>query len=399
MEFGTFYNKSNTYWYASRFIYSLIYFSESTPSPKNISIVNQIFIGLLKEINPKTGLFYSNFIKFIPLSEEKTIFCYNENNDNEDYKSYILYSKIKCGLAQVQNNNITINSLIYISKSIYRVLSEIYLYKKVLDGVKINDKQIILSYYDHHNLIHYIKISIINGKLSSESTNVVLSSSYNDNSPGFHSLYLLKNNDDLLVSISVFNYKASFKEYGYIACQNSEFNLYNGEKYYKINFKFNYSLFENNNIIFLNKTNQTIYSIIDGNNKTIKYLETYNKNYISYKYNPEDYDYIKNNSFKLFFTSSLNEKMSETCQINLTFNQCKKECEICTRKNCYDKNMNTVNIIVLTDLERYLFILPLSILAMLIVLIFFSFEKCCIREPLPNYGGKLIQNEMPLIQN
>ena len=322
----------------------------------------------------------------------------------------ILKSKIKCGLAQVQNNSIEINSLIYISNSIYRFSSGIYLNKKILDGVKINDKQVILSYYEfeeksskfyyyeYYNLIHYVKISIINGKLSNESTNVVLSSSYNDKSPGFCSLYLLKNNDDLLVSIPVFKDKASFKEYGYIACQNSKFNLYNGEKYYKINFQFD-SLFENNNIIFLNKTNQTIHSIIGGNNKPIKYLETYNKNYISYKYNPEDYDYIKNNSFKLFFTSSLNEKMSEICQITLTFNQCKKECEICTSQNCYDKNMNTINIIVLTDLESYFFILPLSILAMLMVLIFFSFAKCCVREPLPNYGGNLIQNEMPLIQS
>ena len=219
-----------------------------------------------------------------------------------------------------------------------------------------------------------------------------------NNSPGFYSLYLLKNNEDILVSITVYKDKASFKEYGYIACNNSKFNLYNGEKYYKINFKFD-SLFENNNIIFLNKSNQTIHSIMYGNNTPIKYLETYNKNYISYKYNSEDYDYIKNNSLELFFTSSLNEKISQTCQITLIFYQCKKECDICTSQNCYDKNMNTVNIIVLTDLERYLFILPLSILAMLMVLIFFCFAKCCVREPLPNYGGNLIQNEMPLIQS
>ena len=91
--------------------------------------------------------------------------------------------------------------------------------------------------------------------------------------------------------------------------------------------------------------------------------------------------------------------MSQTCQITIIFNQCKKECDICTSQNCYDKNMNTVNIIIPTNLESYFFILPLSILVMLIVLIFFSFAKWCVREPLPNYGGNLIQNEMPLIQS
>jgi hypothetical protein len=56
-------------------------------------------------------------------------------------------------------------------------------------------------------------------------------------------------------------------------------------------------------------------------------------------------------------------------------------------------------VIIPTDLEKYFFILPLSILAMLIVLIFFTFAKCCVKEPLPNYGENLIQNEMPLIQS
>ena len=416
IEFGTFYNISSTiYYYSSRFIYSLIYFSESTPFPKNVTIVNQTILFVYKEKNVKTGFFNDNFIKFIRLSEEKTIFCFDEKNDNKDNEAFISKTRIKCGLAQIQNNNITINSLIYISNSTRRYSEEIYLEKNILDGVKISDKQVILSYYEfekksdsfhlsyeYYNKIHYAKITITNDKLSQESTNVVSSFvspfSMINNSPGFYSLYLLKNNEDILVSITVYRDKASFKEYGYIACNNSKFNLYNGEKYYKINFKFD-SLFENNNIIFLNKSNQTIHSIMYGNNTPINYLEAYNKNYISYKYNSEDYDYIKNNSLELFFTSSLNEKISQTCQITLIFYQCKKECDICTSQNCYDKNMNTVNIIVLTDLERYFFILPLSILAMLMVLIFFCFAKCCVGEPLPNYGGNLIQNEMPLIQS
>ena len=237
IEFGRFYNKSSIQLFSSRFIYSLIYFSESTPFPKNVTIVNQTFSLIMQNKNDKTGIFIDNFIKFIPLSEEKTIFCFDENNNNKDNEPFILNSRIKCGLAQVQNNNIKINSLIYISNSNYRYSSEKYLNKNILDGVKINDKQVILSfyefekkassyyYYQYYNYIHYIKIVITNDKLSQESRKFVLSSSNKDESPGFYSLYLLKNNDDFLVSIIVFKENASFKEYGYITCQNSNFNL------------------------------------------------------------------------------------------------------------------------------------------------------------------------------
>ena len=180
IEFGTFYNISSTiYYYSSRFIYSLIYFSESTPFPKNVTIVNQTILFVYKEKNVKTGIFNDNFIKFIPLSEEKTIFCFDENNDNKDNEHFISKTRIKCGLAQIQNNNITINSLIYISNSTRRYSEEIYLEKNILDGVKISDKQVILSYYEfekksdsfhlsyeYYNKIHYAKITITNDKLS-----------------------------------------------------------------------------------------------------------------------------------------------------------------------------------------------------------------------------------------
>ena len=112
---------------------------------------------------------------------------------------------------------------------------------------------------------------------------------------------------------------------------------------------------------------------------------------------------------RLQFTSGLNEKKHQTCELILDFNRCSRtECEICTSYyDCYDRYWNTIappkepiNVNVnTTDFQKYFFILPLSILAMLIVLIFFTFAKCCVKEPLPNYGGNLIQNEMPLIQS
>lgn len=201
-------------------------------------------------------------------------------------------------------------------------------------------------------------------------------------SSGFYALYLLKNSDDIILPITIFNGVASFKEEGYTTCSNSSINLFNGETNYNITFSL-HTLFGNNDIIFLNNSNQTLHSIIDEKFRPINYSVVYNRFRIRYNYNPEDYDYIKNNSINLLYTASLNK--------------CKKECELCTIGECYDRNKKLI--LFPTDFEKYFFILPLSILVMLIVLIFFTFAKCCVKQPLPNYGGNLVQSEMPLIQS
>jgi hypothetical protein len=166
-----------------------------------------------------------------PLSEGKTIFCFDEYNSS----TYISSAKVKCGLAQVQNNKIKINDQKYLtSNKINRDSKEKYLNKNLLDGIKINDQQIILSYYECqtkssyqiNNNIYYIKTTIINDKLSMESV-YSQSTSYTYSSAGFYSLYLLKDIDDNLVSITVFNNVASFRVYGYINCTNSTISLYN----------------------------------------------------------------------------------------------------------------------------------------------------------------------------
>jgi len=215
-------------------------------------------------------------------------------------------------------------------------------------------------------------------------------------SSGFYSLYMLKNSDDYFFPIYILNGFASFEEYGYTTCSNSDINVFNADNNSKIEFNF-YSLFENNDIIFLNNSNRTLHSIVDENSKSINYSVVYNKNNIRYNYDPEDYNYIKNNSISLLFTASLNERKSSTCQLTLKYYPCPKGCKLCTMEGCADENKK--EIIAPSDFERYFFILPLSILVMLIVLIFFTFAKCCVKQPLPNYGGNLVQSEMPLIQS
>jgi len=313
-------------------------------------------------------------------------------------------------LAQIQNNEIIINSTIYISDPIDINLNGNYIKKNSFDGVKINDKEIILSYYIHeakeiyksglrrttyYDFFYYIKI-IINEyhKLEKEAKFYNKTSSLKSD---FHSLYLLKNNHDNLVSITFSNDKAQFEVYGYSTCQKLKISLFIGEEL-KINFNL-VSLFKNDDIYFLNKSNQTINSIIDKKSlKPIDFSVKYNKNYIKYNYSYEDYDYIKNNDIKILFASSLNEKKSQKCELTLNFKRCRTGCELCTSKNdCFDKNWN--ELYIPTDFERFFFILPLSILAMLIVLILFNFAKCCVKEPSPNYGKKVIQSEIPLIQS
>ena len=121
----------------------------------------------------------------------------------------------------------------------------------------------------------------------------------------FYSLYLLKIYDDNIVSLIVDNNNVKLIEYGYTSFLDSIKPIYNG-KDLSISFRFN-SLFGINDIIFFNKSRQKLYSIIDTySNKPINYLVKYDKNRIKYKYNSQDYDYIKNNNIKLSYTFDLN---------------------------------------------------------------------------------------------
>jgi len=407
------YTSNKTYIkYLDLFEYNLIYFSESAPSPIRLFLNNHTLYSVSMLIDPDTrnGILIDNFIKLIPLSEEKYIYCFDESVGGD---FFISNSRIKCGLAQVQNNKIEIKSSIYLSdknKNTKRDSYDNYITKNILDGVKINDQQVILSYYycerkihhyyetDFYKYKYYIKITIKNDKLSMEPQYDLTTSSTitQKASSGFFALYLLKNSDDNFFPITIFNGVASFEEKGYTTCSNSSINLYNADTNSKIEFDI-ISLFENNDIIFLNNSIQTLHSITDQNSKPINYSVVYNKKNIRYNYNPQDYDYIKNNSVNLLYTGSLNEKKSRTCQLTIKFYNCQKECEICTNQECYDRNKKLI--LFPTNLERYFFILPLSILVMLIVLIFFTFAKCCVKQPLPNYGGNLVQSEMPLIQS
>ena len=63
---------------------------------------------------------------------------------------------------------------------------------------------------------------------------------------------------------------------GYTRYLNSDINVFNADNNSKIEFYF-YSLFENNDIIFLNNSNRTLHSIVDENSKPINYSVVYKK--------------------------------------------------------------------------------------------------------------------------
>lgn len=381
------------------FEFSLMYFSESEQSPTRVSIINQTnYYTYIRHATDLDFLFY--FMKLFLLSKEKIIFCYNVD-DNYN-------SKIKCGFAQDKNNTMIINNPFDLTKETTKEKDFEYIKRNAFNGVKISDTQIIFSFFNYgKKYIEYFNITLNNNMIH----NIEPSYDSSVSLTGVYLLNLLKNNDDNLVSIIVGYSKAQFKEYGYTTCKDSYNYLYNGEQKL-LSFNNINSLFKTgseNTVIFLNN-NQKLYSIIDtASNKQINYLVKYDKSRIKYIYNSNDYYNIKNNRMRLQFTSGLNEKKHQTCELILSFNRCSRtECEICkSYYDCYDRYWNTIappkepiNVNVnTTDFQKYFFILPLSILAMLIVLIFFTFAKCCVKEPLPNYGGNLIQNEMPLIQS
>jgi len=135
-------NKSNITYnkYSDLYEYNLIYFSESAPSPISLFLNNHTIYASSTEPKTQNGILVDNFIKVIPLSEEKYIYCFDENTSRE---YFITNSRIKCGLALVQNNKIEIKSYIYLSDkniNINRDSYENYLNKNILDGVKINDQ-------------------------------------------------------------------------------------------------------------------------------------------------------------------------------------------------------------------------------------------------------------------
>lgn len=372
----------------NEFNYKLVLFKEDNDyeeinfksiSPNEKSLINSF------------GIFENYFMKLIPLENEKIMIC---NNDKQ--YSYSSTWEISCHIFQVQNNSkiVKLNS-----EKIYREISNVKYSQFSLMNYK--DNQIILLNYNYKNSLNYgVNLKIIK-ILNNNTFSITIDNLYKISNP--LKINLLKNNNNNLIFIIVNEYKYQFQDIGHDLCNNMTLNLYNGDEV-KINFDLFPNIFSNNSnrIIFFNKNNDTNFASLKSGYNSILTSKEYNKNNIKYFIDLKDYDYIqKNKNYTIIFTSDFDEKIAQRCELTLNFLPCKEECDICTKKNeCYDKNKKSVYHLSENQKKflKYFFILPAVILFMFIIILFFSFAKCCIRDPLPNYGGNIVQNEMPLIQ-
>ena len=336
----------------------------------------------------ENGVFEYNYLKMVPLDDDQVYYCYFWD---EDYN---------CGLIELSDKGIKMlikEQKIFSYKNTY---ASNYAYKKnIFHALKISYNQVILSTIkDNNNKTDVARVTIWGSSLfiiddaTIQDLNGITSSIYY--------LKFLKNNNDDLIYIMAYNSKAAFQELSFSTCNNYTATIYNGETPF-LNLVTNPVLFNDKTIVFFNNGKE-INSLINGYGSIVKENVTYKDPYISFKFNSKDYDEInKNKKYSLEFSSSLNESEAQRCRLTLYFYDCRKECELCTSdpNSCYDRYGNIIDFSDdRTDFEKYFFILPLSILVMLVILIFFSFTKCLyMKQQLPNYGGNALANGIPLI--
>lgn len=213
-------------------------------------------------------------------------------------------------------------------------------------------------------------------------------------------MILLLFNGQYATSVSFNSYGGYLKELEYSSCEDKYLYLYNADEQY-LYLTINPSLIQTSKSFYFLNNGKQINSIFKENKDTVEEDKPYNTGEIFFKLNQQDYDYVEenDNKYEIKFSSTNNytSRTSQTCTLTIHIKSCEKEeCKYWNYKgDCWDNNMK--KIFFKTDLEKYFFIIPIAILGMLIVLIFFSFAKCCIREQIPNFEGGNLQNELPLI--
>ena len=340
------------------------------------------------------------FFKLVPLKEERIFYCFTDIDGN-----------IKCGLIQIENDS-TIKELIepkffYKSYDFYSNFA-----KNSFSALKYKNENVALCLVEKDKItIQTFEYDSNNNKL-----NIIIDKKTEFPESFYNYIYyskLLKNNNDELILFVINGYSAStyalngfLQELEYSSCSDYYYSLYNSDRK-------EFSLTVNPSILEDKLNSYSIYFFNDGNeinsifkdinkNETISENEAFStkiKFYFNLSY--LDYDYVKlhNNEYKLKFSRSKSDTRNiQKCTITFNIYRCKKaECKYCNSDNkCWDAEWNPIYF--KTSLEKSFWIIPVAIGVMLIVLLFFSLAKCCIREQIPNLGGEnLIQNEMPLI--
>ena len=339
----------------------------------------------------KNNLIYK-FFKIILIDNEKFLYCYMNNNG------------IYCGLAEIKNNKIQV---VYKEKKIFEDFDfSSNLAKNSFDAIKYKDNIIILS------LATSSEMKFATLQLSSSNTFTIKTdkgyySRLDKHYPFYAKLLKNNNNELILFMINSHSYYSSTYLKGYIdelefiSCKNSTISLYNADK--KTLEFITYPSFlidaQKAKSLYLFEIGNEINSIYSGYDIPIELNKQYSKSEtIYYNFTSEDYyKYTKKHiKYEVGFTSSL-ETNAQKCKISFNFYNCKSECEFCNSDDkCWDQNWKFIYI--KSDFEKVFFIIPCSIIVMLIVLALFTFAKCGVKEVIPNYGGENpAQNELPLI--
>ena len=339
----------------------------------------------------KNNLIYK-FFKTILIDNEKFLYCFMNNNG------------IYCGLAEIKNNKIQV---VYKEKKIFEDFDfSSNLAKNSFDAIKYKDNIIILS------LATSSEMKFATLQLSSSNTFTIKTdkgyySRLDKHYPFYAKLLKNNNNELILFMINSHSYYSSTYLKGYIdelefiSCKNSTISLYNADK--KTLEFITYPSFlidaQKAKSLYLFEIGNEINSIYSGYDIPIELNKQYSKSEtIYYNFTSEDYyKYTKKHiKYEVGFTSSL-ETNAQKCKISFNFYNCKSECEFCNSDDkCWDQNWKFIYI--KSDFEKVFFIIPCSIIVMLIVLALFTFAKCGVKEVIPNYGGENpAQNELPLI--
>ena len=285
------------------------------------------------------GLFKYNFIRFVSLDDEKVVFCHYKY-----FFSSFFGEGISCGLAQVKNDS-KIEILIK-SQLIFKQMAEPnYLASNIFSIIKYDNNQVILTctefeYYESKNIT---RLTIYNNTFIRKYEFI----SHRQGRKNLHNyIQLLKNNDNNLIFLMIYNETGEFDELSYGTCDNFHKYLYNGE--ISRLFIYIYPGFFNdkdNDIVFISDKKEINSLVYGREEEIIKTGNIYNVNNISFHLNTKDYEETKRlgRYFNVSFRNTLSEKESETCILNITFEKCDKECEICYYEKCYDRNWNIID--------------------------------------------------------
>ena len=339
--------------------YYLILLQEEIPIQK-IRILNYSPLHRESYVN---GLFEANFIKFVPLENEKIIYCLN--------KLFTDSGDILCGLFQIKDNS-NIEILISNEQIFNSFPKSKYARRNLFSAINFNNNEIILAFTGlgyFYKIITRLTVSNNNNFITKEKRlNHTISS--NRFLPDF--IQVLKNKDNDIIFLIIDKGIAKFHEFGYSICNNTIRDyLYNGREY-QLNFIYEAGLFKGHNydIVFTGNINSIVYG---AKKKRVEYGVIYNSSEIYYKLSLKDVDSInKNWQYNITFRNTLNEKESETCIHTLNFNPCDEGCDICG-DGCYDKKWNKVDRnkkrtkAFITNVSILIFLTIFSIIILLLV--------------------------------